>query len=455
MRKMKKNRWMAKIREGGQLLVEFAIVLPVFAMLTLGTIQILRLGVRQIQLNYGAYMGARVASVTGDPQAVASALREISSHLDPDNENVDHEVRSYVDPNGATRIVVIVRATETGLFPLPQRETNLEGRMDLMMGSVSIASMKPYYTSNAWYPAGPQIYFGQKYIGVGAQINATSGYDQILKRFAQHEARFYPNENHWPTGIDLWYPIPKGFLKIDPVLRKYTGKTDYMIKGAVAVQNYLTSGIPIAGWILSWISDWLWGSYSLSEMNTGEHWSREYTALMHGQWTAWYEKELCGDLGWGGGCGCGDSEPGCFEMSVNPGIPFYAPGSARDRNAGYLKPDFGITVRVPPAGLGIWLDFYLGAVGMRRYGKETDSNLGSEWAFINGTWANASWPEYLVTFITAVAGGLSYIPYVGPIFRAIANALCAGGGVYDVWAPACWVIGSCTGGGYFGYDQEC
>lgn len=67
------RRWLR--RDGGQAVVEFALVLPLIAIFLLGMMQIgLALNTRQ-QLEGVARQGARTFALTGDPRATVEAVR--------------------------------------------------------------------------------------------------------------------------------------------------------------------------------------------------------------------------------------------------------------------------------------------------------------------------------------------------------------------------------------------
>ncbi|MEO0270371.1 MAG: TadE family protein, partial [candidate division WOR-3 bacterium] len=72
---------MSKKRRG-QVMVEAAIGMALFLMLTLGAIETARFALRRIQITYASFQANRVAIVNkGDTTAVRKALQSISTHI--------------------------------------------------------------------------------------------------------------------------------------------------------------------------------------------------------------------------------------------------------------------------------------------------------------------------------------------------------------------------------------
>ncbi len=87
-------------REGGQAVVEFALVLPLIAIFLLGMVQLgLALNVRQ-QLEGVARQGARTFALTGDTQATAAAVRLAGSQIAQFGTRTDFSIQ-FLSPTGA------------------------------------------------------------------------------------------------------------------------------------------------------------------------------------------------------------------------------------------------------------------------------------------------------------------------------------------------------------------
>lgn len=66
----------------GQALVEFALVLPLFLLLTFGVIEISKIGYSYVTLNNAIRSGTRVASVGGLDGEITNTIVSSSSYLD-------------------------------------------------------------------------------------------------------------------------------------------------------------------------------------------------------------------------------------------------------------------------------------------------------------------------------------------------------------------------------------
>ena len=96
-------------RDRGQAAVEFAIALPLVAMLVLGIVQVVVVTRDQIALELAARDGARAASVAADPSAAAERGARAATSLRP------LAVATSVNPSHVT---VTVTHTNTTSVPL-------------------------------------------------------------------------------------------------------------------------------------------------------------------------------------------------------------------------------------------------------------------------------------------------------------------------------------------------
>jgi Flp pilus assembly protein TadG len=66
----------------GQALLEFALVLPLFVLLTFGVIEVSKIGYSYVTLNNAVRSGARVASVGGLDEEITNTIATSSTYLD-------------------------------------------------------------------------------------------------------------------------------------------------------------------------------------------------------------------------------------------------------------------------------------------------------------------------------------------------------------------------------------
>ena len=66
----------------GQALLEFALVLPLFVLLTFGIIEVSKIGYSYVTLNNAVRSGARVASVGGLDEEITNTIATSSTYLD-------------------------------------------------------------------------------------------------------------------------------------------------------------------------------------------------------------------------------------------------------------------------------------------------------------------------------------------------------------------------------------
>jgi Flp pilus assembly protein TadG len=66
----------------GQALLEFALVLPLFVLLTFGVIEVSKIGYSYVTLNNAVRSGTRVASVGGLDEEITNTIATSSTYLD-------------------------------------------------------------------------------------------------------------------------------------------------------------------------------------------------------------------------------------------------------------------------------------------------------------------------------------------------------------------------------------
>ncbi len=83
--------------QGGQALVELALVLPILLALALAVAQVAELGIARLALEQGAAEGARIGALTNDDELIRSSVAAAVAPLDP------ARVAVTVDPTAAER----------------------------------------------------------------------------------------------------------------------------------------------------------------------------------------------------------------------------------------------------------------------------------------------------------------------------------------------------------------
>ena len=103
--------------DGGQALVELALVLPLLLALALGLAVLAELGVARLALEHAAAEGARAGALTNDDGQVRATVEAAVTPLDPGRVSV------VVDPPGALRPVdprgTLLRVRLAYALPVP------------------------------------------------------------------------------------------------------------------------------------------------------------------------------------------------------------------------------------------------------------------------------------------------------------------------------------------------
>lgn len=91
------------MRDRGQALVEFALVLPILLVLALGIAELSELGVARLALAHAAAEGARTGALTNDDRAVRASVNAAAAPLDPAHLDISidpPEPQRGSDPRG-------------------------------------------------------------------------------------------------------------------------------------------------------------------------------------------------------------------------------------------------------------------------------------------------------------------------------------------------------------------
>ena len=107
------------MRDDGQALVEFALVLPILLVLAVAITQLAELGVARLALEHAAAEGARIGSLTNDDELIRDSVAAAAAPLDPRAVDVEispaaHEIPRSGDPRGSllrVRLRYPLRAT--------------------------------------------------------------------------------------------------------------------------------------------------------------------------------------------------------------------------------------------------------------------------------------------------------------------------------------------------------
>ena len=94
------------MRDGGQALVEFALVLPVLLVVAFAMVQLADLGVARLALVHAAAEGARIGALTNDDELVRDSVAAAAGPLDRRHLRVEvvpaqGEVPRTGDPRGS------------------------------------------------------------------------------------------------------------------------------------------------------------------------------------------------------------------------------------------------------------------------------------------------------------------------------------------------------------------
>jgi hypothetical protein len=112
------------MREDGQALVEFALVLPVLLVVAFAMVQLADLGVARLALVHAAAEGARIGALTNDDELVRDSVAAAAGPLDPRHLRVEivptqSEVPRTGDPRGSLIHVRLRYALPLALPGLP------------------------------------------------------------------------------------------------------------------------------------------------------------------------------------------------------------------------------------------------------------------------------------------------------------------------------------------------
>ncbi len=107
-------------REGGQAIVEFALVLPVLLVVALAMVLVAELGVARLALQHATAEAARAGALTNDDAQIRATLAATVAPLAPDRVSSEiaplaDEPPRNADPRGS---LLTVRATYTLPVPL-------------------------------------------------------------------------------------------------------------------------------------------------------------------------------------------------------------------------------------------------------------------------------------------------------------------------------------------------
>jgi Flp pilus assembly protein TadG len=112
------------MREDGQALVEFALVLPVLLVVAFAMVQLADLGVARLALVHAAAEGARIGALTNDDELVRDSVAAAAGPLDRRHLRVEivptqSEVPRTGDPRGSLIHVRLRYALPLSLPALP------------------------------------------------------------------------------------------------------------------------------------------------------------------------------------------------------------------------------------------------------------------------------------------------------------------------------------------------
>ena len=113
------------VREVGQALVEFALVLPFLLVFAVALILIAEIGVARLALEHAAAEGARAGALTNDDGRIRGAARAAVRPLDPDSVAIHIEPAQFQPPRSGDPRGSILRVTLDHTVPVPLRFAGL------------------------------------------------------------------------------------------------------------------------------------------------------------------------------------------------------------------------------------------------------------------------------------------------------------------------------------------
>lgn len=110
----------------GQATVEFALALPLVAVMVLGVLQIIVVARDQLAVEVAAREAARAAAVSGTPEAAAARAAEAATSLRP------LDVAVTIDGNRVTARITYTAATDVPLVGLAIADVDLEASVTML-----------------------------------------------------------------------------------------------------------------------------------------------------------------------------------------------------------------------------------------------------------------------------------------------------------------------------------
>ena len=112
------------MKDGGQALVEFALVLPMLLAIAFAMVQIAELGVARLALVHAAAEGARIGALTNDDELIRDSVAAAAGSLDARQLHIEivpgeGEIPRTRDPRGALIYVRLRYALPLALPALP------------------------------------------------------------------------------------------------------------------------------------------------------------------------------------------------------------------------------------------------------------------------------------------------------------------------------------------------
>jgi Flp pilus assembly protein TadG len=105
--------------ERGQALVEFALVVPLLLVVTLGVVLVAEIGVARLALEHAAAEGARTGSLTNDDELVRSTVAAAVAPLDASSVKVVIEPTENESPRSSTPRGSLLRVRLRYAIPVP------------------------------------------------------------------------------------------------------------------------------------------------------------------------------------------------------------------------------------------------------------------------------------------------------------------------------------------------
>ena len=108
------------VKDDGQALVEFALVLPFLLLFAYAILLIAEIGVVRVALEHAASEGARAGSLTNDDDVITDAVRSAATSLVPERVRMtispgEHDAPRSGDPRGSRLRVDLVYAVPVPL----------------------------------------------------------------------------------------------------------------------------------------------------------------------------------------------------------------------------------------------------------------------------------------------------------------------------------------------------